>query len=173
MRSGNVQRARRWTPIGDPVPESRPTILFCYDGSDRAKRAIKVAGLLFPGAVAKVVHVWEPVENIVARYAILAPYLGGNVAEADADVEQQSSTIAEEGAKLAQAAGFEASAYNSTLSTSVWQAIIEAAKQHDVDVIVTGTRSLHGARELLAGTLSHALLQHSTVPLLAIPTPPS
>ena len=30
-------------------------------------------------------------------------------------------------------------------------------------MIVTGTRSLHGVREALANTLSHALLQHSRV----------
>jgi nucleotide-binding universal stress UspA family protein len=153
------------------LPESNPTLMLCYDGSDRAKGAIEVAAHLFPGATAKVVHVWEPVEHIVARYAVLAPYLGENIAEADTGVEQQSSSLADEGAKLATGAGLAASPHNATLKTTVWEAVITAAQELDADLIITGTRSLHGARELLAGTLSHALLQHSAIPLLAIPAP--
>jgi nucleotide-binding universal stress UspA family protein len=159
----NVQSASPQTPIGDTLPESSPTLLLCYDGSDRAAHAIAVAAQLFPGASASVVHVWEPLEHVVARYAVLAPYLGENIAEADASVEQQSSTIA--------AAGLVASAHSATLKETVWQAVIAAAEEVNADLIITGTRSLHGARELLAGTLSHSLLQHSAVPLLAIPTP--
>jgi len=150
---------------------ARPTLLICYDGSDRAKHAIEVAARLFPGASAKVLHVWEPVEHIVARYATLAPYLGEQVDEADADAQQASVTVAQEGADLAAAAGLDASAHNMTLSTGVWQAVIDAAGKLDAEVVITGTRSLHGVQELLLGTLSHALLQHSRVPLLAIPMP--
>jgi len=166
-----VQSASPQTPIGDTLPESSPTLLLCYDGSDRAAHAIAVAAQLFPGASASVVHVWEPLEHVVARYAVLAPYLGENIAEADASVEQQSSTIAAEGVKLAAEAGLVASAHSATLKETVWQAVIAAAEEVNADLIITGTRSLHGARELLAGTLSHSLLQHSAVPLLAIPTP--
>jgi hypothetical protein len=43
----------------------------------------------------------------------------------------------------------------------------------DADVIVTGTRSLHGLREVMADTLSHHLIQHSprAVPAIPAPTP--
>jgi nucleotide-binding universal stress UspA family protein len=148
-----------------------PTLLICYDGSDRAKHAIEVTGRLFPGASAKVLHVWEPIEHIVARYAALAPYLGEQVGEADEGAERLSTTIADEGAQAAKAAGLEASAHNAVLKATIWQAVIEASHELDADVIITGTRSLHGVQEVLVGTLSHALLQHSHVPLLAIPMP--
>ena len=151
--------------------DATPTILICFDGSDRAANAIAVAGKLFPGATAKILHVWEPIEHIVARYAILAPYLGEEIPAADAGAKKQSDGIAEDGVKLAASAGLNASAHSVTLANTVWEAVIEAATQLGADVIITGTRSLHGARELLAGTLSHSLLQHSAVPLLAIPTP--
>jgi nucleotide-binding universal stress UspA family protein len=153
------------------VSAASPTLLLCYDGSDRATHAVAVAGRLFPGATAKVVHVWEPVEHIVARYAALAPYLGEQISEADADAAHESSLVAEEGAKHADAAGLTASAHNVTLATTVWEAVIEASRELGADVIVTGTRSLHGVKEMLAGTLSHALVQHSAVPVLAIPSP--
>jgi nucleotide-binding universal stress UspA family protein len=158
--------------IGDDVSAAAsPTLLLCYDGSDRAAHAIAVAGRLFPGATAKVVHVWEPVEHIVARYAALAPYLGEQITEADADAARESSLVAEEGAKHAEDAGLAASAHNVTLATTVWEAVIDASRELGADVIVTGTRSLHGVKEMLAGTLSHALVQHSAVPVLAIPSP--
>ena len=52
------------------------TILLCFDGSDQSKHAIGVSGELFAGAQAHVLNVWEPVERIVARYAVLAPFMG-------------------------------------------------------------------------------------------------
>ena len=148
-----------------------PHLLICYDASDRAKHAIEVAGRLFPGAKATVLHVWEPVEHIVARYSVLAPYLGEQVDEADEGAERDSHSVAQEGAGLATQAGLQATAESTTLQASVWQAVIETANQLEPDVVITGTRSLHGIQELLVGTLSHALLQHCHVPVLAIPAP--
>jgi nucleotide-binding universal stress UspA family protein len=153
--------------------DSSTKILICFDGSDRAAHAIAVAGQLFPGAEATVVHVWETIEHIVARYAALAPYLGESIGEADASAEEQSGTLAQDGVKLAEQAGLKASAYNATLVTSVWEAVLDAAEAHHAAAIITGTRSLKGVREVIAGTLSHALLQHSAIPLLAIPSPAS
>ena len=148
-----------------------PTLLICYDGSDRAKHAIEVAAKLFPGAEAKVLHVWEPIEHIVARYAALAPYLGETTDEADTGFEHESQSVAQHGADLATAAGLQGSAHTAVLENSVWQSVIEASSRLDADLVITGTRSLHGVQELLVGTLSHALLQHGRVPLLAIPLP--
>ena len=56
-----------------------------------------------------------------------------------------------------------------SLRTTVWEAVLEVAEALDVDAIITGTRSLHGMREVLSNALSHALLQHSRRPVLAIP----
>ncbi len=157
--------------IGDDVSATTsPTLLICYDGSDRAAHAVAVAGRLFPGANAMVLNVWEPIERVVARYAALAPYLGEQIPEADAGAKEESSKTAEEGVTQAQRAGLVASAHTATLDTTVWEAVLSAASETGAEVIVTGTRSLHGVREALTGTLSHALIQHSAVPVLAIPT---
>jgi nucleotide-binding universal stress UspA family protein len=151
--------------------DASPTILICFDGSDRAAHAITVAGQLFPAATATVLHIWEPVEHIVARYAVLAPYLGEGIDDADDGAEKQSMTVAQAGAKLAEDTGLDATAHSETLTTTVWEAVVKVSAKLDVDVIVTGTRGLHGVREVLVGTLSHALLQHSELPVLAIPAP--
>jgi len=147
------------------------SVLICYDGSDRAAHAIAVTASLFPGAHAHVLNVWEPMERIVARYSALGPYLGEGIGDADNGIESEASALAQAGAKLASDAGLQPTAHTAPLRTSVWEAVCGAADQLDVDAIVTGTRSLHGVREALSNTLSHALLQHSGRPVLAIPTP--
>ena len=148
------------------------TVLICYDGSDRAQHAIAVTATLFPGAHAHVLNVWEPLERIVARYAAIGPYLGEGVGEADAGIEADSTALADAGAKLAVDAGLQATPHTASLQSTVWEAVVDLAEELDVDAIITGTRSLHGVREALANTLSHALLQHSARPVLAIPTVP-
>lgn len=147
------------------------SVLICYDGSDRAAHAIEVTATLFPGAQAHVLNVWEPMERIVARYSALGPYLGEGIGDADTGIQNDASELAKTGAQLAIEAGMTATAHTAPLRTAVWEAVVGAADELDVDVIVTGTRSLHGVREALSNTLSHALLQHSRRAVLAIPTP--
>ena len=48
-------------------------ILLCYDSSDGARRAIEVAGALFPGRKAVVLHVWSPIAVVAAAYGGLMP----------------------------------------------------------------------------------------------------
>jgi nucleotide-binding universal stress UspA family protein len=152
-----------------PVTDDVRTILLCYDGSDRAGHAVSVAAKLFPGAHAHVLNVWEPLERIVARYSALGPYFGDGVGDADAGIESDAGGVAEAGAKLAREGGLDATAHTAALRSSVWEAVVEAADALDAEVIITGTRSLHGVREVLSNTLSHALLQNSKRPVLAIP----
>jgi len=147
------------------------TLLICYDGSERADHAISVAASIFPGADAHVLNVWEPMERIVARYSALGPYLGESIGDADAGIAAEASDAAGSGAQLATNAGLAATPRAVPLLTTVWEAVLQVADDVDADVIITGTRSLHGMREALSNTLSHALLQHSRRAVLAIPMP--
>src|SRR5579862_1489375 len=76
--SDNVSAAARMpapkppTIRGAHVSHDPCTILLCYDGSPQAEHAVEAAGKLFPHARAYVLYVWEPVERIIARYAVLA-----------------------------------------------------------------------------------------------------
>lgn len=149
------------------------TVLLCYDGSEQARNAVAVTAAMFPGARTEVLHVWEPIERIVARYAALAPFMGEELTDADTSVEAESAKVAAAGAALAQEAGLVAGSRTAELESTVWGAILAVAAAIDADVIVTGTRSLHGLREMVSNTLSHALIQHSARPVLAIPMPVS
>jgi nucleotide-binding universal stress UspA family protein len=147
------------------------SLLICYEGSERAGHAIAVCGKLFPGAQAHVLNVWEPMERIVARYSALGPYVGDSIGEADSEISGEADNVAAAGVALAQQAGLDATPHATAVRTSVWEAVITVADELEVDVIVTGTRSLHGVREALSNTLSHALLQHSRRAVLAVPMP--
>jgi nucleotide-binding universal stress UspA family protein len=113
--------------------------------------------------------VWEPVERIVARYAVLAPFMGEELGAADESAQQESTATASAGAELANAAGLHATARTARLTSTVWEAVLDAADELGADVVVTGTRSLHGVREIVSNALSHSLIQHSPRPVLAIP----
>jgi len=147
------------------------TLLICYEGSERAGHAIAVCGELFPGAKAHVLNVWEPMERIVARYAALGPYVGDSIGQADSEISEEADAVAAAGVALATEAGLDGIPHTVAVGTSVWEAVIALADELEVDVIVTGTRSLHGVREALSNTLSHALLQRSRRAVLAVPMP--
>jgi nucleotide-binding universal stress UspA family protein len=153
------------------VTDENATVLLCYDDSDQSKHAITIAGRLFPGAKTHVLNVWEPVERIVARYAALAPFMGEELGEADMSIGEQSAQVAAAGVELARAAGLDAAPRTESLESTVWEAVLAVAENVGADVIVTGTRSLHGVREMISNTLSHHLIQHSPVAVLAIPSP--
>lgn len=154
-----------------PVTDDSQTILICYDGSDYAVHAVAVAARLFPEAQAHVLNVWEPLERIIARYAALGPYIVENVSQADTDIEGEAAGTAAAGAQLASEAGLRATPQTAPLHTTVWEAVVEVAEALEADAIVTGTRSLHGMREVFSSPLTHALLQHSGRPVLAVPLP--
>jgi nucleotide-binding universal stress UspA family protein len=153
------------------VSDQRCTVLVCYDGSPQADHAAETAGKLFPGARAHVLYVWEPVERIIARYSVLAPFMGEEVGAVDADVEAEANRVAAAGVEIASRGGLEATPWTAQLQSTVWEAVLATAEKLAADVIVTGTRSLHGLREVIANTLSHHLVQYSPRPVLAIPTP--
>ena len=155
---------------------SERSILLCYDGSPQSVHAIAVAARLFPGARAHVLNVWTPVEWIIARYGGLGEgFMGEELSRADADLEAEAAKLAAAGVESATQAGLSAVAHTAECRGTghVWQAALETADTLDADVIVTGMRSLRGLHEVIANTLSHALIQHSPRPVLAIPAPVS
>jgi nucleotide-binding universal stress UspA family protein len=48
------------------------------------------------------------------------------------------------------------------------RAILHAAESSDADVIVIGSRGLGGVKGLMLGSVSHAVVQHASVPVLVV-----
>ena len=143
-----------------PDAQNKP-ILLCYDGSDDAFRAIEFAASLFPGRNAVVLSVWE-------KYGVLS-----GIVPLDDDVMQEATAqMAADGAERAEIAGLSATPVAVEAEHGVATAIIDAADEHDVALVVMGTRGNTGIRSLLLGSVSHSVAHHAHRPLLIVPSGP-
>ena len=89
---------------------------------------------------------------------------------ADAAVVRQCrADEAEEGAKQATSAGFEAEPSSVCAPGRAWRNILRFAREHDVDAIVIGRRGLGGAERALIGSVSAAVVHHADRPVLVLP----
>jgi nucleotide-binding universal stress UspA family protein len=75
---------------------------------------------------------------------------------------------AAEGADIARAAGFSATPHGS-VAGSTWEAILDVAEETRASAIVIGSHGRTGVREFVVGSVSHDLMQHSSLPVLVVP----
>jgi nucleotide-binding universal stress UspA family protein len=139
-------------------------ILICYDGSESAVRSLEAAAALLAGRKAVVVDI-GPVLTGAESYAALSPGVDVSLLQKlnlDGALER-----AEEGAKLAMRAGFDAQP-RAELSAPTWEGILDLADEIDAAVIVVGSRGHTGAREVFEGSVSHQLAEHAKRPVLVL-----
>ena len=147
---------------------SNNDIVIAYDGSENARHAITVAATQFGPRHAAVVHVWEPLASAGSRLAIYAPMGGATAQELEAEAARAQET-ADEGARLARDAGFDAQAVAVRTDGPIAAGISDYARDHKPGLVVMGTRGLSGARSLILGSVSHYVAQHLSVPVLIVP----
>lgn len=145
-----------------------PKLLIAYDGSANAQSAMHVVAGLFPGATAVLFYARQPLEGFAA-------HLEGHPAletlgDLDAAALDVSQTIATDGAQLARDLGLQAEPLISSTMDTAWEAIVDAAEELDVDLIVLGSRGLRGFKATLLGSTSANVLHHATRPTLVIPS---
>ena len=140
-------------------------ILLCDDGSESAARAVREAAPLVAGREALVLYVWQS----VAAYHLAT--LGG-VAALPPDVDQKMAVAAadsaEQGAARAREAGFDATPLPVQAIGPVWQAIVDVAREHDVDLIVMGARGVTGVQRVLLGSVSERVTRYADRPVLVM-----
>jgi nucleotide-binding universal stress UspA family protein len=132
-------------------------ILISYDGSESADAAIAVAARLVgrSHANAVVLSVWEP----LAVDVLHAPPM---------PVEVQAQRLAEQGARLAGEAGFDARARWVADERRIAATIVEGACELDTDLIVIGARGLTGIAALFGSVANH-VVQRASRPVLVVP----
>jgi nucleotide-binding universal stress UspA family protein len=140
-------------------------ILFCYDASAEARRAIEAAVDLLSPRDAVVLNVGS-LEAVAEVYAAAGPGAEGY----ERDVFDAMTATAEEGAQLARAGGFEAKA-RAEFGADVWRSIVDVAHELEASVVVLGSRGLHGVRELVEGGASHQVAIHAHRPVLVVSAP--
>ena len=148
-------------------------VLFCFDGSEGSRVAMRGAVELISRPVdAVVLTVWE---TIATRLALAGAFAAGmTVGGGDLDAEEESTarSVAEEGALRAGEHGFQASSMAKESFDGIAKAILETADDLSARLIVCGQRGRGVLRSTLLGSVSHTLASHSRRPVLIAPEIP-
>jgi nucleotide-binding universal stress UspA family protein len=141
-------------------------VLIAYDGSDDARHAIEEAARLFPGAMTRVISVWQDIRSLPA-YGWMAPatYDIGPLLD---DARDAAAAKAAEGAALARERGLEATAEGVQAGGPVWAAIDATAEREEASAIVVGSRGFGGVRSALLGSVSAGLAHHAHRPVVVV-----
>jgi nucleotide-binding universal stress UspA family protein len=147
-------------------------VLFCYDGSDGSKTALRAAAELIKPADAVVLVVWT---RAVVQLARAGSFLVDVPNEGEIDEQEQAiaKKIAEEGAAGARERGYNAVARTAQAEQSVVKTIDEVAHEIDAALIVCGQRGRGPIGSALLGSVSHALAAHTKRPVLIAPQHPA
>jgi nucleotide-binding universal stress UspA family protein len=147
-------------------------ILLCYDGSANAQAAIDRAGLLMAGSQATVLVIWETILETMTRHGSLGMGMIGPYSDdgSNAAIKQAAVETAADGVQRAAAAGLVAQPKVMNRDDDIAAVILAEAADVDADVIVLGTRGLGGAKSLMLGSVSHAVLHHADRAVLVVPS---
>ena len=145
-------------------------LLLCFDGSERAARAIERAGTLFAGRDAVVLTVWPHTSlGSLAWSGVTASMVEFfRFDRADAEFGHR---VADEGVRIAIEAGLHATPVAVEADGPVWTTILETADQLDAATIVMGSHGHIGPRSMLLGSVSSAVLHHTDRPTLLLRQP--
>lgn len=142
------------------------SLLLCYDGSPHAASAIRDAAKLFPGARADVLAVVEITVALVAA-ARYEPTLVPRIEDA---ARSEGHQQADEGVEIAREAGFDARPIGKPATQPIWAEIVSVAEAGGYAVIVVGSRGRSGIAKAILGSVSSAVVSHSQLPVLVMPS---
>jgi nucleotide-binding universal stress UspA family protein len=144
-------------------------VLFCYDGSEGSKAALRVAvELVMHPADAVVLAVWTPIAIQLTRGGSLLAAVP-NEGQLDEEEMDAAMRIAEEGAEGARGRGYNASARIAEANESVAEAIGDVAREIDARLIVCGQRGRGAIATAVLGSVSHQLSARAQRPVLIAP----
>ncbi len=90
------------------------------------------------------------------------------IAQLDRAAEQSAATLAEEGARVAAAAGLDATPVTRRATGNVWATLDNLAEEHDAAVVVVGARGRSELHAFLLGSVTHGLVHHCRRPVLVV-----
>jgi len=146
-------------------------VLLGYDGSPSSATAITVAGQLLAPRKAVICHVWSGLSRAMlhAEPAALPGVLRDAAQELDDADATAGAQVAADGAERARAAGFDATPLPEREHGKTWRTLLEAGDRSDASVIAVGAHGLSGIGRAVLGSVSTALVHHSSIPVLVVP----
>jgi nucleotide-binding universal stress UspA family protein len=155
--------------IEDPYIEAgdlQGPVLFAYDGFEDAKAAIRQAARQFRGGRSAIVlTIWEPFASLPFASTPTTP--GG----LEQRIEREARRVADEGARLARACGFEAQSV-AERGDSIWQRIVQSAEEHDASMVVLGAHGRTDTQLVARGSVAAATAEHTARPVLIVHASP-
>lgn len=143
-------------------------LLVPVDGGELAQKSMehaiglaKMLGARVTGFTAE-----PPLPVMVVETAAVA-YDVETFQEHERRCEQHARELLGRFAEQAKAAGVEFDG-QFVITDNVEQAIVDAAQEHECDLIVMATHGRHGLDALIHGSLTKSVLAHSQVPLLVL-----
>ena len=139
-------------------------ILVPTDGSDITQRAISTAVSLakLTGAEIFTISVKDPYPY--SAISEMQPTLPQEFLDAQERVATKNVTQVRD---ACTAAGIACTAHT-VESVSVWEAVVDYAKQKDCDLVVMASHGRRGVQALLLGSETNRVLTHSAVPVLVV-----
>jgi nucleotide-binding universal stress UspA family protein len=147
-------------------------LVICYDGSDESKLALHEAARLFPGARAKVIHVWQSIQSSTAyRYSAagITGALNEAMDELEASGREAATKVVEEGVRLANELDMSADGVVERATDHVWSPVVDFLDREQAAVAVVGSRRVGPIRAGVLGGFSGGLVHHSRRPVLVVP----
>jgi nucleotide-binding universal stress UspA family protein len=145
------------------MPDKDQPILIAYDGSEYAQAAIEQAGeQLRGGRRAIVLTVWQPFEVTGFVGAPVVVPVG-----VEDHIERDARRVADEGARLARLAGFDAEGV-AERGDPIWERIVESADEHDATIVVIGSHGRTGMSRVLLGSVASTAASHTALPVLIV-----
>jgi nucleotide-binding universal stress UspA family protein len=145
-------------------------VLFCFDGSEGSRGAMRAAARLIDRPVeAVVLTVWE---TLATRLALSGAFAAGTTSrEEDLDEQEESfaKSVAKDGALHASEHGYTASAITRESFEGIARTILDTADELSARLIVCGQRGRGVLRTALLGSVSHSLASHTRHPILIAP----
>ena len=148
-------------------------ILIAYDGTPDAKHAVAVAGKMLRGGRAHVVHVWQPLSAVPAGVATPGAMLPDDLLDEEIELEESRARgVADGGADVARAAGFDADGEAIRSDGPPAQTLEDEIDRLRPELVVIGSRGLTGLKAILRGSVSHHVGAHAHAPVLIVPPAP-
>jgi len=134
-------------------------ILIAYDGSVHSQRSLGCAKDLAQkyGAELVLVHAYHPVSRELGL-SLFQQVEGEMIAAGRKVMQAAQSELASSGLQVT----------NELLEGPPAEALLRVAETRHCDLIVMGSRGLGDLQAALLGSVSHKVLQHSTVPVVIV-----